>query len=156
VDSNRTGKAAIADITALLGLHPLPVEGGMWAQAWRDEHCSAIYYLLAPPEISVMHVLDRVEIFFYHGGAPMRLTLLHPDGRMQRPVLGTDLAAGQRPQVIVPPGVWQAGESLGDWSLVSTAVSPPYVDECVRFGSAKALSARFPEHATVVGPLCGR
>lgn len=137
-----------------LGLRPLPTEGGLWTQSWRDDHCSAIYYLLAAPEISVFHQLDRVEIYGYHAGAPMRLTLLYSDGRMERPVLGTDLAGGQRPQVVVPAGVWQAGETLGQWSLVGTTVVPPYTDDCIRFGSAEELLAQFPEHAETVNRLC--
>jgi len=44
----------------------------------------------------------------------------------QRHVLGTDLAAGQRPQLLVPAGDWQAAESLGGWTLVGCTVSPGF------------------------------
>lgn len=130
-----------------LDLAPLPVEGGRFAQSWRDETVSAIYYLLEAPEFSAPHRLDRVEIFVHHAGAAAAMLLLHPDGTVSRPVLGTDVAAGQRPQVVVPAGVWQATVTLGAWSLLGTVVVPPYTDDSVEFASVEELSARFPEAA---------
>lgn len=142
------------EISAALGLRPLPVEGGWFGETWRDERCSAIYYLLAAPEFSALHRLAHLEIYAYHAGAPTRMLLLYPDGEVRRPVLGTDLAAGQRPQVVVPAGVWQASETLGAWSLVGTVVVPPYTDDIVEFGSADELAARYPDHATAIRSLC--
>jgi uncharacterized protein len=141
-------------IVDCLGLVPLPVEGGRWAQSWRDAEFSAIYYLLAAPEFSALHRLAHTEIYAYHAGAPVRMSLLWPDGSVRRPVLGLDLAAGQRPQVVVPAGVWQASESLGEWSLVGTVVVPPYTDDVVEFGLAADLVTRFPRHANVIRRLC--
>ncbi|UUV31614.1 cupin domain-containing protein [Amycolatopsis roodepoortensis] len=140
------------DFTAHLGLQPLPVEGGRWAQSWRDETASAIYYLLAPPETSAPHRLDRLEIYAHHAGAPVRMLLLFPDGSVSRPVLGPDVAAGQRPQVVAPAGVWQASVSTGEWSLVGTVVVPPYTDDCVEFRSAAALAAEWPDAAEDLAP----
>jgi predicted cupin superfamily sugar epimerase len=142
------------EIINALGLQKLDVEGGLWAQSWRDERASAIYYLLIAPEFSAMHRLDRLEIFAYHAGAPARMLLLHPDGRVERPVLGTDLAAGERPHVAVPAGVWQACETLGEWTLLGTVVSPPYTDNCVDFGLADALGREYPDHTETIRPLC--
>ncbi|HYS35778.1 MAG TPA: cupin domain-containing protein [Pseudonocardiaceae bacterium] len=141
-------------IVAALGLRPLPVEGGRWAQTWRDEQCTAIYYLLAAPEFSALHRLAHLEIYAYHAGAPLRMLLLYPDGQVRRPVLGTDLAAGQRPQVVVPAGVWQASEPLGAWTLVGTVVVPPYTDDVVEFGSADQLAAEYPDHDETIRALC--
>jgi predicted cupin superfamily sugar epimerase len=141
-------------VVAALGLRPLPVEGGQWAQTWRDEHCTAIYYLLAAPEFSALHRLAHLEIYAYHAGAPLHMLLLYPDGQVRRPVLGTDLAAGQRPQVVVPAGVWQASQTLGAWSLVGTVVVPPYTDDVVEFGSADELAAGYPDHAEAIRVLC--
>ncbi|MFJ8914247.1 cupin domain-containing protein [Amycolatopsis sp. NPDC102389] len=140
------------DFTAHLGLQPLPVEGGRWAQSWRDETASAIYYLLVSPETSAPHRLDRLEIYAHHAGAPVRMLLLFPDGRVSRPVLGPDVAAGQRPQVGVPAGVWQASVSTGEWSLLGTVVVPPYTDDCVEFRSAAALAAEWPDATEDLAP----
>ncbi|GAB3157598.1 hypothetical protein GCM10027258_66790 [Amycolatopsis stemonae] len=75
------------------------------------------------------------------------MLLLHPDGSVERPVLGTDVAAGQRPQVVVPAGTWQATVTRGAWSLLGTVVVPPYTDDCIEFAPASELAARYPEAA---------
>ncbi len=141
-----------AELIDQLKLSPLPVEGGRWAQSWRDDTVSAIYYLLEAPETSAPHRLDRFEIYAYHAGAPAQLLLLFPDGRVERPVLGPDVTAGQRPQVGVPAGVWQATVTTGEWSLLGTVVVPAYTDDCVEFGDARALAERWPEAAASLAP----
>jgi predicted cupin superfamily sugar epimerase len=45
---------------------------------------------------------------------------------VQRRVLGPDLAAQQRPQIVVAANEWQAARSLGDWTLVGCTVSPAF------------------------------
>jgi predicted cupin superfamily sugar epimerase len=42
-------------------------------------------------------------------------------------VLGSDVAAGQRPQLLVPGGVWQSAEPAGtEPVLVSCVVAPGF------------------------------
>ncbi|MFC6090817.1 cupin domain-containing protein [Saccharothrix lopnurensis] len=142
------------EVIAELGLVELPVEGGWFGPSWRSLEASAIYYLLREGEFSGVHRLDRLEVYAHHRGAPLRMLLLHPDGGVTRPVLGPDLAAGQRPQVVVPAGVWQAGEPVGGWSLVGTVVVPPYTDDAVTFGAADTLARAYPGHAADVRRLC--
>jgi predicted cupin superfamily sugar epimerase len=141
------------EITELLGLEPLPIEGGLFAQSWRDDTVSAIYYLVIAPDFSALHRLDRVEIFTYHAGSPARMLLLHPDGTITRPVLGADLAAGQRPQVVVPAGAWQTTVTLGEWSLLGTVVVPPYTGASVEFADSDALCSLFPGAAIEIRAL---
>ena len=134
------------DVVSALGLEPLPVEGGHFAQGYRSGELSTIYYLLRGGEFSALHRLRHVEVYAYHLGAPLRMLLLHPDGSVSAPVLGGSLGEGQRPQVVVPAGVWQASRS-DDWTLVTTVVVPPYADDVVEFGDAEELAAEFPSHA---------
>ncbi|MGM1062847.1 cupin domain-containing protein [Saccharothrix sp. Mg75] len=141
------------EVVELLGLSELPVEGGWFGQSWRSAEASAIYYLLREGEFSGLHRLAHLEVYAHHAGAPLRMLLLHPDGSATTPVLGPDLAAGHRPQVVVPAGVWQASEPLGPYSLVGTVVVPPYTDDVVTFGAAAPLAATYPEHATTIHRL---
>ncbi|MEU5696658.1 cupin domain-containing protein [Actinosynnema sp. NPDC020468] len=136
-----------------LGLRPLPEEGGLFAQAWRSAEVSSIYYLLRKPDFSALHRLAHLEIYAFHAGSPLRMLLLHPDGTVTTPVLGLDFAAGQRPQLTVPAGVWQGSAPDGDWSLVSTVVVPPYTDDIVTFGRADDLVAAYPDHAEPIRGL---
>ena len=142
------------EITALLDLRPLPVEGGLFTENLTGHpHASAIYYLLVAPQFSRLHRLRHVEIFAYHAGAAARMLLLHPDGRVERPVLGVDLAAGERPQVIVPAETWQATRTTGEWSLLGTVMSPPYAADEVDFADADSLTRDYPAAAADIASL---
>ncbi len=136
-----------ADFITHLGLQPLPVEGGRFGQSWRSATESAIYYLLSAPEFSAPHRLDRVEIWSFHAGAAAAMLLLHPDGSVTRPVLGLDVARGERPQVVVPAGTWQATVTRGPWSLAGCVVVPAYTEDCVEFESASTLASQYPSAA---------
>ncbi|WP_104479506.1 cupin domain-containing protein [Actinokineospora auranticolor] len=136
-----------SDIIERLGLRPLPVEGGYFTETWGGDHFSSIYYLLAAPGYSAWHRLDRDEVYAFHAGSALTVHLLGPGGyRSAR--LGTDLRAGERPQLVVPAGTWQASETAA-WSLVGTVVVPPYTDECVEFGTPSLVADR-PELARLL------
>ena len=111
------------EIVRELDLAPLPDEGGYFRRTHADAHASAIYYLLAVPDFSAMHVLTAAETYHHYAGAPLVMLLLHPDGRVERPVLGPDLAAGQRPQIVVPAGTWQGSSPAGEWALVGATTA---------------------------------
>jgi predicted cupin superfamily sugar epimerase len=121
-----------ADIIARLGLTPHP-EGGHYRETYRDPRCdsggrsfsTAIYFLLARGEISRWHRIDAVEIWHHYAGGALTLQIADSDGR--RTIrLGSNLAAGEIPQAVVPPHAWQAAESTGDWTLVGCTVAPGF------------------------------
>ena len=123
-----------ADVIRLLDLKPHP-EGGHYRQTFRDSRTvdgtraasTAIYFLLARGERSHWHRVDAVEAWHYHAGAPLRLEIAAAkDDAVERVTLGPDLAAGERPQAIVPAHVWQAAASLGAWTLVGCTVAPGF------------------------------
>ncbi|MEO9900298.1 cupin domain-containing protein [Nisaea sp.] len=120
-------------IVAKLGMQPHP-EGGYYAETWRDAPddgsrgtMTQIYYLLPVGEVSAWHrVTDATEIWHHYAGAPLVLTL-SPNGHdAEAHHLGPDVLAGQKPQVVVPEGWWQAAESLGEWTLVGCTVAPAF------------------------------
>lgn len=141
-------------VAELLGLEPLPGEGGLYRQTVGDGRSSAIYFLLIAPEFSAMHRLDGPEVYHFYAGAPLQLLLLHPDGTATEPVLGADLAAGQRPQLLVPAGAWQGSSSLGAWTLVGTTMAPPFSTEGFELGDAAALRSGWPAAADRIARLC--
>lgn len=120
-------------IIRLLGLHPHP-EGGHYVETYRHVPAdggrgasTAIYFLLKAGERSHWHrVRDADEVWHWHAGAPLRLSLSADGVTATHLTLGADLAAGQRPQGVVPAGQWQAAESLGDWTLVGCTVAPAF------------------------------
>jgi predicted cupin superfamily sugar epimerase len=119
-------------VVRLLGLAPHP-EGGFYRETFRDAAAAggrgastAIYYLLREGDESAWHRVDAAEVWHHYAGAPLEISL-SPDGR-ERSILrlGTDLAAGERPQVVVPPGVWQAARPVGGWTLAGCTVAPAF------------------------------
>lgn len=131
-------------VAALLGLVPLPDEGGLFRRTHLDAHSSAIYYLLLEPEFSALHALTATEVYHFHAGSPLRMLLLHPDGAVTEPVLGPDVAGGERPQVVVPAGVWQGSVPAGAWTLVGTTTAPPFDWAGFRLGDRAALVRSHP------------
>jgi predicted cupin superfamily sugar epimerase len=122
-----------ADVIRLLGLQPHP-EGGHYCQTFRDAAgaggraaSTAIYFLLVRGERSRWHRVDAAEVWHHYAGAPLMLGIADTNaGPIRRLQLGADLAAGERPQAVVPPHAWQAAESLGDWTLVGCTVAPGF------------------------------
>lgn len=116
-----------AELIRALDLTPHP-EGGWYAETHRSAaesgaraHVTAIYYLLQAGERSHWHRVDATELWLWHAGAPLALSIAAQTIR-----LGPDIAAGEQPQAIVPPHAWQAAQSLGAWTLVSCVVAPGF------------------------------
>lgn len=116
--------------TLRLGPHS---EGGYFSETWRDVphdggrgSGSAIYYLLESGQVSKWHRVDAVEVWHFYAGAPLELQMSSDGHELVKRVLGPGLAAGQRPQLIVPAHAWQSARSLGDWTLVGCTVSPAF------------------------------
>jgi predicted cupin superfamily sugar epimerase len=117
-----------------LGLAPHP-EGGRFRETWREPASTAIYYLLRAGERSHWHRVDATEVWHFYAGDALELSL-SPDGRdVARHVLGPDVVAGQRPQVVVAAGTWQSARPLGSWTLAGCTVAPAF--EFTRFELAE-------------------
>jgi predicted cupin superfamily sugar epimerase len=108
------------EVAKLLDLAPHP-EGGRFRETFRDAGSTAIYFLLAANEVSRWHRVDKAEAWHWYAGAPLELRIGRDGHR-----LGSDLAAGERPQIVVPAGEWQSAYSLGAWTLVGCTVAPPF------------------------------
>lgn len=119
------------EVIDLLGLTPHP-EGGHYRETWVAEGDgrpagTCIYFLLQGDETNHWHKVDSAEIWHYYAGAPLILSISGTDdGPAAQHRLGTDLAAGERPQIIIPPGHWQKATCTGDYTLVGCTVSPGF------------------------------
>ena|SRR3712207_6809539 len=121
------------EVVRRLDLKPHP-EGGFYAETFRDTRSdpegraasTAIYYLLGVGDVSEWHRVDAAEIWHFYAGAPLVLTLSENGHDASAHHLGPNLAAGQRPQIVVPAGCWQSATSLGAWTLVGCTVAPGF------------------------------
>ena len=122
-------------LISALGLSPHP-EGGWFRRTWIAESVgderplgSAILYLLLENERSATHRIDAAELWHFYAGDPLELRLDWPDGSIDTNVMGPDVAGGQTPQVVVPPGIWQSARPLGRYSLMGATVCPAFTFE---------------------------
>ena len=160
------------EIIRLLDLSPLPDEGGWYRQTYRAETdysqgravSTAIYYFLdADPDcFSAIHRLPSDEIWHFYTGDPVRLVILGtpfqgdaagesgaPSFAAKDIILGTDLAAGERVQYVVPGGAWFGAYLLpgGEYALMGTTVAPGFEFSDYEEGSREKLLREFPGSA---------
>ena len=138
----------------LLGLTPLEPEGGHFLETWRSTARTgngrslgtAIYYLLTPRTCLIMHRLPGDELFHFYLGDPVDVLVLRPDGSGDLQRLGTDLEAGERPQLVVPGGTWQGARLVpgGRVALMGTTCAPGFEYADCEFSPPEPLAARWP------------
>ncbi len=145
-----------------LGLEPLPVEGILFRQTWRrirhgEVLGTAIFAAITsdPDSFSAMHRLTEDEVWHFYLGDPVRLLLLHPNGTIEEPVLGSDLLGGQFPHRVVPAGTWMGGalEPGGTFALFGSTMAPGFTSSMFETGVREELSAGWPEASARIAEL---
>jgi len=133
----------LPDWARLLDLAPHP-EGGWFRETWRSDLTigesalppdysgprnagTAILFLLMPGQQSAWHTVRSAELWFFHRGGPLLLEIGDQQSSATTHLLGSDINAGEHPQVLVPPGHWQRATPRDDEpALVSCVVVPGF------------------------------
>jgi predicted cupin superfamily sugar epimerase len=120
------------DLIRELNLRPHP-EGGHFREVFRDvrgpdsrARSTAIYFLLRAGEVSHWHRIDACEVWHWYGGAPLALLIAPGRGAPVAHILGSNIMAGQRPQLVVPERAWQSARTLGEYTLAGCTVAPGF------------------------------
>lgn len=126
-----------------LDLAPHP-EGGWFKETWRSDLVvpqsvlpsdytgprnagTAILFLLMGGQQSAWHTVRSAEMWLFHAGSPLLLEVGPEQAGATTHLLGPDILAGERPQIVVPPGHWQRARPRDDEpSLVSCVVVPGF------------------------------
>ena len=151
------------EIIAALRLQPHPIEGGYFRETYRAagsvpasalpaayegdrSYGTAIYYLLTRDTFSEMHRLPLEEVFHLYLGGPVRMLQLDPDGTGRELIIGSDVLAGEQPQIVVPPGVWQGSmlEPGVEFALLGATMAPGFDYRDYEQGRRNPLVARYP------------
>ncbi|WP_417344579.1 cupin domain-containing protein [Ferrimonas sp.] len=149
------------DLIHSLNLQP-HVEGGYYAPSFASDTAfdeqralwTSIYFLLKCGEVSHFHRLTADEMWYFHGGQSMTISMIHPDGRLEEVQLGMDLAAGERPQVLVPKGtIFGSAMNNPGYSLVGCMVSPGFTFGDFELFEREDLLARYPQHRAIIEKL---
>ncbi len=160
-----------ADVIRVFQLQPHPREDGYFRETYRSDefigedlparyatgHCfsTAILFLIVAGKFSAFHRLQSEEIFHFYLGGPAELLIIASDGSLTTHTLGSELAAGQQVQAVVPRQSWQALRLIGDapWVLVGCTVSPGFEYSDYEEADKAGLSALFPQHKNLIAGL---
>jgi hypothetical protein len=157
------------EVKQLLQLQPLTIEGGFFRETYRSrwnvsaEYLpdgfrgsrsigTAIYYMVTAETFSALHRLPGSEVFHFYAGDPVIMLQLCPDGTTQTVTLGSDLACGHQPQVVVRGHVWQGCKLKpgGKWALMGTTMSPGFDYADYENGDREQLCAQYSEAAQLI------
>ncbi len=157
------------DVIELMELIPLEPEGGYFRETYRTHeiiaksglpvryksnraYSTSIYYLLTPDTFSALHTVASDEIFHFYLGDTVEMLQLLPDGFGRIMKLGTDLANGERPQMIVPHGTMQGCRLAdgGSFALMGCTVAPGFDYEDFALGNRDLLIEAYPAFTTMI------
>jgi predicted cupin superfamily sugar epimerase len=80
-----------------------------------------------PGQQSAWHTVRSAELWFHHRGSPLLLEVGPEQYGAATLLLGSDVDAGEAPQLVVPPGHWQRARPRDDEpTLVSCVVVPGF------------------------------
>lgn len=157
----------IEQLRQSLGLHRHP-EGGWFSETFRSPlpvqererrraASTAIYFALENQDFSAFHRVESDEVWHHYLGPALDLYLLHPSGELQLLRLGKALTQGERPQAVVPGGVWQAAQpvlSVGaEPVLCGCTVAPGFEFADFELAERTSLIERYPEHRALIERL---
>jgi predicted cupin superfamily sugar epimerase len=105
-----------------------------------------LYFLVTDQAHIRLHRIWSDQMYHHYFGDPLDVLLLYPDGSSEVRVVGADLAAGMRPQLLVPGGTFHAGRirSGGNYALLGTSVWLRAEPSDVEMGNVDSLIAKYP------------
>ncbi len=153
-----------------LSLQPHP-EGGWYRQTYQaplllpqsalpgypgDRAAStAIYFLLAGDQFSALHRLRSDEVWHFYAGSALVVHVIEPDGAYREILLGSNADSGEHFQAVVSAGCW-FGSSLRHrerYALVGCTVAPGFDFADFEMARRNDLTARYPQHRTIIERL---
>ena len=117
---------------------------------------NSIYCVQTWDDFSGLHRLATDEYWHFYDGHPLELLLLLPGGRGERIILGRDVAAGERPQFLVPRGAWQGARPVGGadaWTFIGNSMAPAFDYADFEIGYREELQVQYPAFASQIAAL---
>jgi uncharacterized protein len=107
---------------------------------------SALYFMVTPVAPVRLHRIRNDQLYHYYLGDPIELFLLRADGSTERVVVGPDLRAGQRVQLLIPGSTFHTARLIGRrrWFLGASTEWPGVVPADVEIGNLDELAGKYP------------
>jgi uncharacterized protein len=107
---------------------------------------SALYFLVTPDAPVRLHRIRNDQLYHYYLGDPLELFMLHADGSSERAIVGPDLRAGQRVQLLIPGSTFHTARVIGrgGWFLGGSTEWPGVVPADVEIGNLDELASTYP------------
>jgi uncharacterized protein len=161
------------EIKGMLGLQPHPTCGFV-AETYRSPleipasalpevyegdrpFGSALYFLVTPDAQIVMHRIRSDQQYHHYLGDPLEVLMLFPDGNGKVVTVGSDLAAGQRPQLFLPGGTFHTSrlDAGASYALLASTEWPGVEPPDVEHGDIEALMKDFPDFREEIQAFTG-
>lgn len=110
---------------------------------------SALYFMVTPAAPVKLHRIRNDQLYHYYLGDPLEVLMLHGEGKVEHVVVGPDLRAGQRVQLLIPGNTFHTARLIGSrhWFLGGSTEWPGVVPADVEMGNVEALAAQYPQVA---------
>lgn len=114
---------------------------------------TSIYFLIAEGDVSNFHRLKADELWYFHSGSPLTISIIDPDGNYREAYLGLDMEKGQHPQVLVPAGSIFGSFTHGEYALVGCMVTYGFDFNDFELFERADLLSQYPQHGEIITKL---
>ena len=141
------GETYVSELQIPAGDLPADYQGG--------RPLGGVFYFLITPQAPVrLHRIRSDQMYHHYLGDPLEVLLLHPRGEAEVRVVGSDLAAGMRPQLLIPGRTFHAARVRAGvgYALLGTSVWARAEPADVEMGDPEQLLAAYPSaRAAIAG-----
>jgi uncharacterized protein len=133
------GETFVSDLQIPASALPADYHGG--------RPLGGVFYFLVTPEAGVrLHRIRSDQMYHHYLGDPLEVLLIHPSGDGEVVVVGPDLAAGMRPQLLVPGRTFHAARVRAGvgYALLGTSVWARAEPQDVELGDPEQLRVAYP------------
>jgi predicted cupin superfamily sugar epimerase len=110
---------------------------------------SALYFLVTAGAPVRLHRIRNDQLYHYYLGDPLEVFLLHANGGTERVIVGPDIRAGQRVQLLIPGNTFHTARLVGQrrWFLGASTEWPGVIPADVEIGKLDEMAAKYPSVA---------
>jgi predicted cupin superfamily sugar epimerase len=139
---------------------PLKIPAGALPDAYGSErpYSSALYFLVTPEAQIVMHRIRSDQLYHHYLGDPLEVLMLYPDGSGAVATVGSDLGAGERPQLFIPGGTFHTSRLApgSSYALLASTEWPGVEPPDVEHGDIGALMEAYPDYSEEIRAFTGQ